>query len=145
MTTFILKCKVLDFLPDMQINHISFNLEMHLEFTPVVVLVSLERKKEKKTQIKSLIDEGGKRHQMKFGTLALTLHTTQCAMLCQFSGKKPFVQIKDSLFFCCARASTWRMQYVEAAIPWSKLDPFQARTPLFLDLIKKEWPYLGQL
>ena len=60
MTTFILKCKVLDFLPDMQINHISFNLEMHLEFTPVVVLVSLERKKEKKTQIKSLIDEGGK-------------------------------------------------------------------------------------
>ena len=132
MPTFILKCKVLDFLPDMQINHISFNLEMH------IVLVSLGRKeKEKKTQIKSLIDEGGKRHQMKFGTLALTLHTTQCAMLCQFSGKKPFVQIKDSLFFCCARASTWRMQYVEAAIPWSKLDPFQARTPLFLDLIPK--------
>ena len=92
MSTFILKCKVLDFLPDMQINHISFNLEMHLKFTTVVVLVSLERK-EKKTQIKikSLIDEGGKRHQMKFGTLALTLHTTQCAMLCQFSGKKPFV------------------------------------------------------
>ena len=51
---------MLDFLPDMQINHISFNLEMHLEFTPVVVVVSLERKKEKKTQIKSLIDEGGK-------------------------------------------------------------------------------------
>ena len=70
MSTFILKCKVLDFLPDMQINHISFNLEMH------IVLVSLGRKeKEKKTQIKSLIDEGEKRHQMKFGTLALTLHT----------------------------------------------------------------------
>ena len=145
MSTFILKCKVLDFLPDMQINHISFNLEMHLKFTPVVFLVSLERK-EKKTQIKikSLIDEGGKRHQMKFGTLALTLHTTQCAMLCQFSGKKPFVQIKDSLFFCCARASTWRMQYVEAAIPWSKLDPFQARTPLFLDIIINEQSYRGQ-
>ena len=145
MSTFILKCKVCILLPDMQINHISFNLEMHLKFTTVVVLVSLERK-EKKTQIKikSLIDEGGKRHQMKFGTLALTLHTTQCAMLCQFSGKKPFVQIKDSLFFCCARASTWRMQYVEAAIPWSKLDPFQARTPLFLDMIINEWSYRGQ-
>ena len=47
---------MLDFLPDMQINHISFNLEMH------IVLVSLGRKeKEKKTQIKSLIDEGGKK------------------------------------------------------------------------------------
>ena len=56
MSTFILKCKVLDFLPDMQINHISFNLEMH------IVLVSLGRKeKEKKTQIKSLIDEEGKK------------------------------------------------------------------------------------
>ena len=75
---------MLDFLPDMQINHISFNLEMH------IVLVSLGRKI-KETQIESLIDEGEKRHQMKFGTLALTLHTTQCAMLCQFSGKKPFV------------------------------------------------------
>ena len=56
MSTFIFKCKVLDFLPDMQINHISFNLEMH------IVLVSLGRKeKEKKTQIKILIDEGGKK------------------------------------------------------------------------------------
>ena len=42
MSTFILKCKVLDFLPDMQINHISFNLEMH------IVLVSLGRKEKEK-------------------------------------------------------------------------------------------------
>ena len=47
MSTFILKCKVLDFLPDMQINHISFNLEMH------IVLVSLGRKIKENTNRKS--------------------------------------------------------------------------------------------
>ena len=47
LSTFILKCKVLDFLPDMQINHISFNLEMH------IVLVSLGRKIKENTNRKS--------------------------------------------------------------------------------------------
>ena len=60
MTTFILKCKVLDFLPDMQINHISFNLEMHLKFTPVV-LVSLERKKRKENTNKKSHRRGGEK------------------------------------------------------------------------------------
>ena len=60
MSTFILKCKVLDFLPDMQINHISFNLEMHLKFTPVVFLVSLERK-ENTNKNKKSHRRGGKK------------------------------------------------------------------------------------
>ena len=38
---------MLDFLPDMQINHISFNLEMH------IVLVSLGRKIKENTNRKS--------------------------------------------------------------------------------------------
>ena len=82
MSTFILKCKMLDFLPDMKINHISFNLEMHLKFT-LVVLVSLERKdkrKENTNKNKKSHRRGGKKTPNEIWDLSfdITYYTVCC-------------------------------------------------------------------